>query len=126
MKNKNIHWIIAGVVSALTFIIHLTMGQVDLVNPLMESELTIQVKTEFLAVWHLVSVVLLVTPILYFYYGFKNLSSSLIICLLSNLYLAFGIVFILAGIYNSIFVPQWILLLPIGFFGLLGIKKHSL
>lgn len=126
MKNKNKYWISAGIISAITFIIHLTLGQVDLVNPLLESELTTQVKTEFLAVWHMVSIVLLATAFLYIYNGIKNFTSSITICLLSNLYLGFGVIFILSGIYFSIFVPQWILLIPIGILGLVGIKKHSL
>lgn len=126
MKNKNKYWLIAGLISAFSFFIHLILGQITLVTPLLGSNLTLQVKTEFLAVWHMVSIILLATPFVYFYFGIKNLASSVMICLLSNLYLVFGVVFILSGLYNSIFVPQWILLLPIGIFGLLGIKKHSL
>ena len=125
MKNKNTYWLIAGIISVITFVIHLTLGQVDLVHPLLESNLSIQVKTEFLAVWHMVSVILLSTSVLYFYYGIKNFPSSVMMCLLSNLYLVFGLVFIVSGIYNAIFVPQWILLLPIGVFGLLGIHIKS-
>ena len=126
MKDKNIYWLIAGLISAFSFFIHLFLGQITLVAPLLKSNLTLQVKTEFLAVWHMVSIILLATPFVYFYFGFKNLSSSVMICLLSNLYLVFGIVFIISGLYNMVFVPQWTLLLPIGIFGLLGIKKHSL
>lgn len=126
MKKINKYWLVAGGISVITTIIHLTMGQQDLVNPMLESNLTLQSKTEFLAVWHMVSVILLATSVLYVMYAFKNLPSSVMICLLSNLYLVFGLVFILSGLYNSIFAPQWILLKPIGVFGLLGIKKHSL
>ncbi|MGB1041386.1 MAG: hypothetical protein ACPGVD_10975, partial [Flavobacteriales bacterium] len=79
MKNKNKYWISAGIISAITFIIHLTLGQVDLVNPMLESGLTTQVKTEFLAVWHMVSIVLLATAFLYFYNGIKNFTSSITI-----------------------------------------------
>lgn len=126
MKSKNIYWLLAGGISAFTFIIHLTLGQIDIVNPMLESELTIQVKTELLSVWHMISVILLATAGLFFYYGIKNFPSSVMICLLSNLYLVFGLVFIASGLYSWIFVPQWILLLPIGIFGLIGIKKHAL
>ena len=72
MKNKNTYWILAGLIGIITFIIHLTLGQVDLVNPLLESNLSIQIKTEFIAVWHMVSVVLIATNILYFYFGIKK------------------------------------------------------
>lgn len=126
MKNKNTYWVIAGGISAITFFIHLTLGQLDLVNPLLDSKLPIPIKTEFLAIWHMISLLLLATSVVYIFFGIKNFPSSITICLLSNLYLAFGVVFILTGIYTMTFVPQWILLLPIGVLGLLGIKKHSL
>ena len=126
MKNKNTYWIIAGYISGFSFFIHLLLGQETLVKPLLESNLNLQVKTELLAVWHMVSIVLLATPFVYFYYGIKNLASSIMICLLSNLYLVFGVIFIVCGFIHTVFVPQWTLLLPIGIFGLLGIKKHSL
>ncbi len=117
---------IAGGISAVTFIVHLIMGQIDLINPLMESGLTIQVKTELLAVWHMISLLLLATSVVFIFFGIKNFPTSITICLLSNLYIAFGVIFIITGIYTMTFAPQWILLLPIGIFGLLGIKKHSL
>ena len=117
---------IAGVIAAITFFIHLILGQSTLINPMMESDLGTLVKTEFLAVWHMISVILLATAVLYIVYSIKNIPSSVMICLLSNLYLVFGVVFILAGIYNNVFILQWILLLPIGILGLVGIKKHSI
>ncbi len=126
MKNLNKYWLIAGVISAVSFFVHLILGQLDLIDPMLESNLSLQVRTELVAVWHMVSVILLATAVVYIYYGIKNFPSSVMICLLSNLYLVFGIVFIISGLYYSIFTPQWILLMPIGVFGLFGIKKHSL
>ena len=43
MKNKNTYWIIAGGISVITFFVHLIIGQIDLINPLIESGLTTQV-----------------------------------------------------------------------------------
>jgi hypothetical protein len=126
MKNKNTYWIIAGGISVITFFVHLIIGQIDLINPLIESGLTTQVKTELLAVWHMISLLLLASSVVFIFFGIKNFPTSITICLLSNLYLAFGLIFIIVSIYIMTFAPQWILLLPIGIFGLLGIKKHSL
>ena len=126
MKKKNTYWLIAGLISTISFFIHLILGQSTLINPLLESKLTLQVKTELLGVWHMISLILFATSFLYFYYSIKNVISSITICLLSNLYLAFGVIFIISGLINSVFTPQWILLIPIGIFGLLGIKKHTI
>jgi len=125
MKNTNKYWLTASVLAFTTAIIHLYQGQLDLINPLLESELSSQIKTELLGVWHMISLLLLATAGVYLFFAIKNLPSSITLCLLSNLYFAFGLVFIGVSLFTGNFAPQFILLIPIGFFGLIGIKKHA-
>lgn len=106
MKNKNTYWIIAGGISVITFFVQLIIGQIDLINPLIESGLTTQVKTELLAVWHMISLLLLATSVVFIFFGIKNFPTSITIYLLSNLYLAFGLIFIIVSIYTMTFAPQ--------------------
>ena len=71
MKIKNIYWIIAGVINLLTAFLHLIGGQMSLVDPLSKSNLELQVKTELLGVWHMVTVMLFMSSIVLLMFGLK-------------------------------------------------------
>ena len=61
MRKKNIFWIIAAILNLLTAFVHTIGGQLDLVNPLLKSDLSEQAKTEWLGVWHMITIFLFAT-----------------------------------------------------------------
>ena len=125
MKIKNIHWIIAGVINLLTAFLHLIGGQMSLVDPLSKSNLELQVKTELLGVWHMVTVMLFMSSIVLLMFGLKPKEeiSKAFISFIAYSYVLFSICFIAAGIFNAQFAPQWTLLLPIGILTIIGKRK---
>jgi len=125
MKTKNTFLIISGLINLFTFLLHVIGGQISLINPLLDSNLELQIKTELLGVWHMATIILFVTSIILLYLGFKQ-NKKLNIQLLSfigYLYILFSIPFIIISIIYGLLVPQWILLLPIGVLTIFGIKK---
>ena len=62
----NYSWLIAGIVNLLTALIHTFGGQLDLVNPLLKSNLSDQSKAEWLGVWHMVTLLLFATTYVIF------------------------------------------------------------
>ncbi len=120
------YWIIAGTINLFTALLHTFGGQIDLVNPLLDSNLNIQSKTEWLGVWHIVTVILFVSSYYLIKYGLNKINSSLqVIQLIGILYLLFSFAFIISSLYTTEFAPQWILLLPIGVLSLIGIKYEN-
>jgi len=126
MKNK--YWLIAGILTIITFFAHLVGGQMDLVNPMLDSNLSDQAKTEWLGAWHMISFVLLGTAMIYMKKGFNDQGEKdhEIIAFISYLFITFAISFILANVYQFVFSPQAIVLLPIGLLGLFGVKKSAM
>ena len=120
---KNYYWIIAGILNLFTAFLHLIGGQMDLINPLLNSSLTDDVKTQLLGVWHMVSIVLFGTSILLLLIGFKRKRYPELIVFTAYLYILLSIPFIIISLIYGMLVPQWILLLPIGILILIGIKK---
>jgi len=125
MRTKNIYWIIAGTLNLLTFFLHLIGGQIDLVNPMIDTTLSIEKSSQLVGAWHMVTIILLVTSYILLVAGFGNKYSTNkeMIRLIGYLNLSFCLPFLLTGFYYGLLVPQWIFFLPIGVFTMLGLKK---
>lgn len=124
MGNKNILIIIAGFISLFTFILHLTAGQIDLMNPLLESSLNIEVKSQLVGVWNMVSLIIIVTSIVTLKAGFKAKTMNIgLVSAVGYLNLFFVLPFLLSGFYYGVFAPQWVLFLPIGVLTLIGVRR---
>jgi hypothetical protein len=125
MKTKNLFLIISGLINLFTFLLHVIGGQISLINPLLDSNLELQVKTELLGVWHMVTIILFITSIILLYWGFKQNKKSNIelLSFIGYLYILFSVPFVIISIIYGLLVPQWILLLPIGILTIIGIKK---
>jgi len=117
---------IAGIINLITAIIHLVAGQIDLINPLIESTLNNQVKGELIGAWHIVSILFFITSYLLIKAGIQKGKENEIHALktIGIIYSLIGIPFIITSIWFSIFAPQWILLMPIGVLTLLGTKQE--
>ncbi len=127
MKSRNIYWLIAGGVNLLTAFVHTIAGQMDLVNPLLASDLNMQAKTEWIGVWHMVTIILFSTSFILIKNGInKNQNIQYILVqYIGYLYIAFSVPFILVSISYSHLAPQWILLLPIGVFTAMGCRNQT-
>lgn len=121
-------WIFsAGVIALFTSMVHIFAGQVDPVRPFLRSDLPDVPKATLLGCWHIVSVMLLISGATLTFIGWYNLSSlQNLVIMLSVSFLIFSAVFIVVGWYffkehTFLKLPQWLLLLPIGILGLLGV-----
>jgi len=111
-----------------TAFLHLIGGQIDLVNPLLDSSITTQQKGELTGAWHIVTILLFFTAFIILQSGFKNkdLQNSQQLKSLAIFYILSGVPFIAISVWLGIFAPQWILLMPIGILLLLGLQKQSI
>ena len=127
MKTKNRYLIIAGILNLMTFFLHLIGGQVDLVNPMMETSLSLEESTQLVGAWHMVTIILLVTSGVLLSAGFGKKYSNNIEMLKSIGYLNlfFCLPFLIAGFYYGLLVPQWIFFLPIGALTMMGLNKSE-
>ena len=125
MNSKNKFWIVAGLLNLLIALVHTIGGQLDLVNPLLATDLTAQAKSEWLAVWHIITIMLFLTSFYLLRSGFgrNNINDSSSIKLIGILYCLISIPFMVSSIYFKTFAPQWIILLPIGILSLIGMRK---
>jgi len=124
MNKKNTIWITAGIINLFTALLHTIGGQIDLVNSLLNSDLSDQAKTEWLGVWHMITVVLFATSYYLIRSGLSKTKfpNSGIIKSIGAIYVLFSLSFIFSSIITQNFAPQWILLLPIGILAIWGIK----
>ena len=125
MNTKNIYWIIAGAINLFTFILHLIGGQVDHVDPMMDTTLTSEQIAPLIGAWHMVTIILFATSYILLLAGFgkRYSDNSHLIAICGYLNLAFCLPFVFSGFYYGILTPQWILFLPIGVLTFLGIRK---
>lgn len=125
MKSKNTYWIIAGFINLLTFFLHLIGGQIDLVNPMMDTSLVLGKGSQLIGAWHMVTIILLATSYVLLMAGFgKKYAANLeMIKFIGYLNLSFCLPFIVAGFYYGLLVPQWVFFVPIGLLTLIGINK---
>lgn len=126
MGQRNNFWLIAGGMNIFSALVHTILGQITLVKPLLQSTIEHQEITEWLGVWHIVTVVLFASSYYLIRQGLhqrqnRNLA---LIEFIAYLYLLFSFVFIALSIINNVFAPQWVLLLPIALFALAGINKE--
>ena len=127
MKTKNKYWIIAGILNLITFFLHLIGGQLDLVNPMIETPLILEKSSQLVGAWNMVTIILIATSYILLSAGFgkKYSTNTEMIKLIGYLNLSFCLPFIIAGFYYGLLVPQWIFFLPIGVFTLIGMNKTA-
>jgi len=125
MKTKNRYWIIAGVLNLITFFLHLVGGQLDLVDPMIETSLILEKSSQLVGAWNVVTIILLATSYILLSAGFgkKYATNTEMIKSIGYLNLSFCFPFIIAGFYYGLLVPQWIFFLPIGIFTMIGLNK---
>jgi len=125
-KQRNIYWLIAGVINLFTALLHTIGGQLELVNPLIKSNLYNQEKAEWIGAWHMVTIILFSTSYIIIKNAIYNNTNkqSQLVKYIGYLYLIFSIPSIITGIMYQLLAPQWILLLPISVLIYFGVKKQ--
>ncbi|MCI5082821.1 MAG: hypothetical protein MRY78_14080 [Saprospiraceae bacterium] len=133
MQKAKIYYLLAGILNLFTALLHLIGGQIDLVYPLMDSNMQTQLKAEWTGVWHMVTIMLFFSSYLFIdtsirrtspQNGVKAKPQHKVIQWLGILYILFAIPFITSSLLLQSFAPQWILLLPIGILAVIGSQQQ--
>jgi len=122
---KNGYLLSAGILSLFTAFLHTIGGQIELVNPLLASDLTMQVRTEWLGAWHMITLILFVFAY-YLIIAGRTAATQLnkeLLRFIAILCFLFALSFIISSLYMQTLAPQWILFIPIGILVSLGIKR---
>jgi len=122
------NWLIlsSGVLAAVTAVIHVVAGGKDVARPLLKSSMDDVVKLTLYACWHIVSVSLVLSSLALLASGVGLVNAPSLVAFISTLWLLFGVVFVVVTLgvarpRGLLRLPQWILLLPVGFLGLWGL-----
>jgi hypothetical protein len=109
----------------ITFFIHLIAGQIDPINPMLETSLSVEKSSQIVGAWHIVTIILLGTSYVLLSAGFgKQYATNYeMIKSIGYIYLICCLPFIITGFHYGLLVPQWVLLLPIGVSTVLGLNK---
>jgi hypothetical protein len=124
MKNKRFLKL-AGLILLATTFLHLFAGQVDLVDPLLDTSLSDQQKAEWVSVWHMITMVLLFSTIYTLRIAFSTKKANdLPLRLIGYLFVLMSLPFIVSGFWFGLLAPQWILLLPTGLLIIYSTKEN--
>lgn len=128
MKTMKIHFVLllAGILNLFTAFLHLIGGQMALVVPMWNTQMTVAEQTQWLGAWHIVTVVLFGTSCIMLKSAFQKDTNEGELASVGWGYVWFGVAFIGSSIYMGEMAPQWILLLPIGFLTLFGLRKKKI
>lgn len=124
--------LITTVLASFTATLHAIGGTIEIHAPLFNSNIPIEVGLLLYACWHLVTVTLIGSAIIFFLAARNPSASNLILTkMLGYLWTSFGLVFvaidlILAGPDMLLKLPQWILLIPIGLLAVFVSKQKQL
>lgn len=125
MKNRNLFWIIAGVLSLLGAVMHTFAGQGDIISPMMGSDLELRIKTELLGVWHTTTVVLFATSFVLLKLGVSAKPNQDMAISISWIYLLIALAFIGVSVINGSVAAQFVVFIPIAVLTLLGVRKRN-
>lgn len=127
IDTKSKYWLIAGIVNLFTALLHTIGGQIDLVNPMLSSNLKNQAKAEWFGAWHMVTIILFASSYIVLRNAFVNYQKRQIELMkyIGILYILISIPFCVSSMIHKLLAPQWILLLPIGGLILYGVKKSN-
>lgn len=117
----------ASLATAFTAVVHLFAGGTDVAAPLLASSLADEPRLTLYAVWHLVSVTLVLSAAALYVCALPHHAAvgRYLALFISVLWLSFGMVFLVVAFTQPgeglfLKMPQWILFLPVGLLGLWG------
>lgn len=116
-------YLLAGVLALFTCAVHAVVGGIDTLNPLMATNLPLEVRATTMTVWHATTVLLLMSG-LAFFWAFAHHERARPLGIFLGLYhLIFAALFAFLSYQwfeNLVALPQWTLLAPIALFALLA------
>lgn len=114
----------AALLNLIAALIHTIAGHFKLILPFAHTDIANTLKAILHACWHMVTVILFFSSLALFYIGLRPQQSAAIPIanLIGILYIAFSLAFILVGIGYQLFLPQVVLLLPIGIMSIIGAR----
>ncbi|WP_228974636.1 hypothetical protein [Streptomyces sp. DH12] len=119
-------WLLtAGIVAAVTTVIHVIAGGRSVVRPLLGSEVAAEPRRTLHVVWHMVTADLLISSVALLALAFAAAPSTALVLFIAAQYLAYSVVFVTVALAADwprplLRLPQWMLLLPVGVLALLG------
>lgn len=122
----NVYLFIAGMLAFITFLIHTFYGGKEIARPLLKSKIDQDVKMTVYATWHMVTVTLLASAGVFLYAGAGYDIPYELLLFVSVGWILFGMVFLWINVCKmqprTLFgLPQWVMLLPVGILGILGV-----
>lgn len=128
--NRNLF--VTALLAALTASVHIFIGTPEIEVPLLRSSLPQELSLLLYVCWHLVSVTLVFSAIVFFVAARSEfqIKYQYTAKLVSLLWISFGCVFIVIALWYSdasmlLKLPQWVLFLPIGAIGLWGSRSAA-
>ena len=116
---------IAALLAAFTAAVHIFAGGADTATPLLASSLDAEPRLTLYAVWHMASVALVLSAAALFVGALPRHAHAAryLVLFVSVLWCAFGVVFLAVIAIQPdsgwmLKLPQWAMLLPVGFLGL--------
>ena len=123
---------VTALLAVLTAAVHIFIGTPEIKAPLLESSMSQELSLLLYVCWHLVSVTLVFSAIVFFVAARTafQIKYQYTAKLVSLLWLSFGCVFIVIALWYSdtsmlLKLPQWVLFLPIGAIGLWGSRSAA-
>ena len=122
-------WILAAaIICGVTFFLHVIGGGMDVHNPLLESELSVELKAIISVIWHMISAQFLINTIaLYVASRSESLREGLV-WLVSIQFIAMAAIFVFYGISrlgSPFAMGQWTIILLISILALVGLTKNK-
>lgn len=122
----NVYLLAAGMLASITFLIHTFYGGEEIAKPLLKSKLDQDVKMTVYATWHMATVTLLASAGVLLCAGAGYSIPYELLLFVSVGWILFGLVFLWINLCKvqprTLFgLPQWVMLLPVGILGILGV-----
>lgn len=128
----NLRLLSAALIAGFTTVAHLFFGGADVVAPLLESPLPLNLRLTVFAVWHLTSLTLGLSALALLIGSIPRYAQSVrsLVLFISILWLGFAAIFAMTALSQPggewLFkLQQWTVLLPVGVLGLWGYKKMA-
>jgi hypothetical protein len=121
----NLRLVVAALLAAFTTAVHIFSGGEEVAAQLLASSIARQPMLTLYAVWHMASVALAMSAVALFFGSLPRYANSAryLVLFVSALWCSFGVVFLTVVAIQPesgwlLKLPQWVLLLPVGFLGI--------
>ncbi len=118
----------AGILSVLTLFAHVFGGGPEIHIPVLESDLSLELKAILSVVWHAVTAVLVINSVALFLAAKSKGAEKMLVVFVSSQYLALAILFLFYGITHLgtlLLMPQWSVFLLMPALALAGLRPRE-